>query len=153
MARARDPDLWQAWRERLRRFERSIETVADFCRRERVSVAAFYQWQRKLRANGDPPARSAPRREGVLPAAVARQASAAPRSQPQFVELVVPARPEPADASFHGEARPSAGCVEVQLPNGTCVRLASDDLAALRTAILTAAEIRGGVAVTGDASC
>jgi len=52
MARARDPDLWQAWRERLRRFRGTMETVAEFCRRERVSMAAFYQWRRKLSPGG-----------------------------------------------------------------------------------------------------
>lgn len=49
MARARDPGLWQAWRERLRRFRGSSETVVDVCRRKRVSVAAFYEllyWDR-----------------------------------------------------------------------------------------------------------
>jgi hypothetical protein len=29
-----------------------METVAEFCRRERVSMAAFYQWRRKLSPGG-----------------------------------------------------------------------------------------------------
>lgn len=36
------------WRERLRRFQGAGCTVAEFCRRERVSVPSFYQWRRRL---------------------------------------------------------------------------------------------------------
>ena len=36
------------WQRRLERFTRSQMTVGEFCRREQVSVAAFYQWRRKL---------------------------------------------------------------------------------------------------------
>ena len=36
------------WQQRLQRFTRSQMTVAEFCRREEVSVASFYQWRRKL---------------------------------------------------------------------------------------------------------
>jgi hypothetical protein len=149
MARVRDPELWQAWRERLRRFRGSLETVVDFCRRERVSVAAFYQWRRKLSPNGDQPAMSG---ESDHQSTTARQSSLSRRSPPQFLELVVPTRPAALAANSDGESPVSAGCVEVRLPNGTCVRLDSGDLAALRTAILAAAEI-GDVAGAGGVSC
>ncbi|MBW3596577.1 MAG: hypothetical protein KY475_04795 [Planctomycetes bacterium] len=36
------------WRDRLRRFRASRMTVARFCELERVSLASFYQWRRKL---------------------------------------------------------------------------------------------------------
>ena len=36
------------WQKRLGRFTRSKLTVAEFCRREEVSEAAFYQWRRRL---------------------------------------------------------------------------------------------------------
>ena len=36
------------WRERLTRFDRSEETVGEFCSVERVSVATFYYWKKKL---------------------------------------------------------------------------------------------------------
>jgi len=149
MARVRDPDLWQAWRERLRRFRGSLETVVDFCRRERVSVAAFYQWKRKLSPSGD---QSLGNGESDFRSPTARRASSLRRSQPQFLELVVPTRPAALAANSDGESPVSAGCVEVRLPNGTCVRLDSGDLAALRTAILAAAEI-GDVAGAGGVSC
>ena len=36
------------WRKRLERFTRSGLTVARFCDGERVSVASFYYWRKKL---------------------------------------------------------------------------------------------------------
>lgn len=39
------------WEERLVRFFASKVTVAEFCRREDVSVASFYYWKRRLRAS------------------------------------------------------------------------------------------------------
>jgi transposase len=47
---SRGPDLArrELWRRRLREFERGTATVAEFCRRQGVSDAAFYQWRRKL---------------------------------------------------------------------------------------------------------
>ena len=50
MARLSDPQLALQWQERLQRFERSELTVAQFCQLEGYSVAAFYQWRRRLDA-------------------------------------------------------------------------------------------------------
>ena len=149
MARVRDAGLWQAWRERLRRFRRSGETVADFRRRERVSVAAFHQWKRKLSGGG---ARSPQSGGGELRPPAVSQARPARRASPQFIELVMPARPLGLPANHGSASAVAAGCVEVVLPNGTCVRLASGDLAALRTAILAAAGI-GEVVGEGGVAC
>ena len=46
----RGPDLAKraVWRRRLREFERSAETVGEFCDRAGVSTNTFYRWQRKL---------------------------------------------------------------------------------------------------------
>lgn len=38
----------QTWIERLDRFRRADQTVAQFCAEENVSVPSFYQWRRKL---------------------------------------------------------------------------------------------------------
>lgn len=57
MARLSDPRLALQWQERLQRFERSELTVAQFCQLEGYSVAAFYQWRRKLDAG---PSRDTP---------------------------------------------------------------------------------------------
>lgn len=149
MARERDSGLWQAWRERMRRFRSSLETVADFCRRERVSVAAFYQWKRKLDPDGKQPGV----RQGAGPGPSTAPRAAVPRrSRPPFIELVVPARPATIGANSDRDAAVPAGCVEVRLPNGVCVCLVSGDLSGLRTAILAACEIREG-GVAGDAPC
>lgn len=47
---SRSPNLRKRsqWLDRVRRFARSKCSVADFCQREQVSVASFYQWRRKL---------------------------------------------------------------------------------------------------------
>jgi len=37
------------WTDLLNRFDQSGLTVAQFCKRERCSLASFYQWRRKLR--------------------------------------------------------------------------------------------------------
>lgn len=48
MFRGSDPVKMQQWAERLERFGKSGQTVADFCRDEGVGVPSFYQWRRKL---------------------------------------------------------------------------------------------------------
>ena len=63
MARERGAAAERIWRERLARFRRSGQTVADFCEREGVSTPAFYAWKRRLSgsgANGQATRRSAP---------------------------------------------------------------------------------------------
>lgn len=48
MPRSADPHLRQWWRELIQSFEPRHETVAQFCRRNAVSTASFYNWKRKL---------------------------------------------------------------------------------------------------------
>ena len=65
-------DLWAA---RLRRFEQSAFTVAEFCDQEGVSTASFYSWRRRLRDEATPrfvpitlaPPRPAPAVEVAFP--------------------------------------------------------------------------------------
>jgi len=54
MARSSDPTKVAAWRGRLQRFARSGLAVARFCVKERVSVASFYYWRKKLGPQGRP---------------------------------------------------------------------------------------------------
>lgn len=49
MPRLPDPKRALQWRQRLNRFEHSELTIAEFCRLEGFSTAAFYLWRRKLR--------------------------------------------------------------------------------------------------------
>ena len=48
MARSADPSVAALWRQRLNRFRSSSLSVARFCRREGISTASFYHWQRNL---------------------------------------------------------------------------------------------------------
>jgi hypothetical protein len=64
---SREPDVAKraAWRLRLREFDRGSATVAEFCRRVGVSVAAFYQWRQKLRPAAAPDVSAASRGRAV----------------------------------------------------------------------------------------
>ena len=44
----RDLEKEREWRERMRRRERSGESVRAFCRREDLRESAFYAWRREL---------------------------------------------------------------------------------------------------------
>ena len=48
MSRSSDPRELAMWRERFQRCSSSRLAVAPFCARERVSVASFYHWRKKL---------------------------------------------------------------------------------------------------------
>jgi hypothetical protein len=50
------------WTPRLRRFDQTDTTVADFCASESVSQASFYDWKRRLRRRGPKPIASRPLR-------------------------------------------------------------------------------------------
>ena len=47
-SRVSDPVKVQQWAERLRRYGDCGQTVAEFCRAERVSQPSFYQWKKRL---------------------------------------------------------------------------------------------------------
>lgn len=40
------------WQARLRRFERSGQSVAQFCKAESISAWSLYDWRRKLGSSG-----------------------------------------------------------------------------------------------------
>jgi hypothetical protein len=86
------------WRQRLARFERAGVTIAEFCRREGVSVPSFYQWRKKLAATSTSPGRKATQSPPV-------NDTPAP-----FVEL----------------ALPLAARVEIELVSGAIVRFPLD---------------------------
>src|SRR6056297_2718105 len=52
MSRGTDAIKLKEWTDRLARFERSNQTVAEFCVDEQVSEGTFYVWKRRL-ASGD----------------------------------------------------------------------------------------------------
>lgn len=49
MGRAADQSVAAAWRRRVARQRHSGAPVAQFCRQEGVSAAAFYAWRTRLR--------------------------------------------------------------------------------------------------------
>lgn len=111
MARSADAAKGREWSERLRRFERCDLTVAAFCEAEGVSTPSFYQWRRKLDSR------------------VIEVAPAAARvTRPEFVPLRI-ATPGSAGAP-----------VEIHLPNGARVCLASNDPQGIAAAITAAAQ-------------
>ena len=69
MARPSDPKKLAVWRERFERFSNSGLGVAQFCARERVSVASFDNWRKKLGHKGRR-RRTAHRRSVFQPVAV-----------------------------------------------------------------------------------
>jgi hypothetical protein len=69
MARGSRPAKVQEWRDRLKRFEESSTSVAEFCETEGVSQQSYYHWKRKLRdAAVAPSPRSRFQAVRVLPA-------------------------------------------------------------------------------------
>ena len=94
--------------------------MAEFCYREDVSVAAFYQWRRKLVAL-DPSSAATARAQsqGGLPAQVV---SGAPNG-------FVPVRVWQSSA------------IEVRLPNGVLLTLPARDPEVLRQALLVVSQI------------
>ena len=108
------------WRRRMQRFSRSRLTVAEFCDREDVSVAAFYQWRRKLVALGQSSAATArAQAQGGLRAPVV---SGPPNG-------FVPVRVWQSSA------------IEVRLPNGVVLTLPAGDPEVLRQALLVVSQI------------
>ncbi len=109
------PDLWL---RRLQRFSRSRLTVAEFCDREQVSVAAFYQWRRKLVTLVHQPPVATRGQEGQ----VASPLSGAP-------DGFVPVRVR------------SSSTIEVRLGNGVVLTLPAGDLEVLRQTLLVVSQI------------
>ena len=53
MARRQEAgDRRAQWQARLRRFERSGQSVVEFCKAESLSAWSLYEWRRKLGATG-----------------------------------------------------------------------------------------------------
>lgn len=55
---------YAVWSERLRRFGMGSVTVAEFCRREAVSVPSFYAWRKRLKESEGAKAPSVKNRDG-----------------------------------------------------------------------------------------
>lgn len=114
MGRKRSSNAESIWRERLARHKRSGLTAAEFCRREGVCGASFYQWRKRL---GQPGRRPEAKRQPI--------GASDKKNASQFVPVHV------------------AGlrAAEIELPGGATVRVPLVGSEALRTAILAAGEV------------
>lgn len=108
MAGSFDPTKVAAWRGRLQRFAGSRLAVARFCAKERVSVASFYYWRKKLGSQGRPQRR--------------------PQRRPQPV-------PECDDAFQQVTVVPAAVGVSIRLPGGARIEVGSERLDTVRAVI------------------
>ncbi|MCA9265429.1 MAG: hypothetical protein KDA60_16330 [Planctomycetales bacterium] len=76
------------WESRLARWRVSRDTVAAFCRKERVSVPSFYLWRRRLQSEELDAARRSARRPSFLPVEVLAEPRTAPSCH-HLCDLVV----------------------------------------------------------------
>jgi hypothetical protein len=128
MARKVNQALWDQWRQRIGRQRASGLSVAEFCRKEGVSGAAFHRWKGRLRdrTGGRQPSMGAQRasRESPTsrrrgPRGVTAGRSASTRKA-DFVELPV-------------RGMRSSPWIELILADGTLVRVPQENLVALVT--------------------
>jgi transposase-like protein len=128
-ARKLNQVLWDQWRQRVKRQRESGLSIAEFCRRERVSPHSFHAWKRKLREVG------AVRRMSTSAAAAKRsgnrQAIVTPRRKPRHTI----ANPLPPGSRGFLElpmasVRPSP-FIEVALADGTVIRVPQQNVTAL----------------------
>lgn len=113
----RGPDLARraVWRRRLREFERSAETVGEFCDRTGVSTNTFYRWQRKLArlAAAEGGSRATQRPATQRPATAAR-ATSSPGASPAMsflpIEITAATKLEVLEVLFPNGARLTAPC-------------------------------------------
>jgi len=121
MGRQRNAAKWELWRRRLREFDGGGATVSEFCRRLGVSVATFYQWQRKL----------APAVGGVSRNSLPALGRAAAQGQTPGVMHFLPVEIS------------ASSQVEVLLPGGARLSIPSRDHDALRTVVAALLVERG----------
>lgn len=134
------------WRRRLRGFRPALETVAEFCDREGVSVASFYHWRRVLKtaassrstaavgAAGNETARGAAAREAIPAMSFVSVEIDPPAASPARVPESIPPISDAASEAA------SADRIEVLLPNGVRLLVPCDAPAAIRTVVAALAD-------------
>jgi hypothetical protein len=104
------------WRERLRRYERAEMTVAEFCQREGVSVASFYQWRKRL----------------AEASAGRRQMRSTPRQRPE------------AAPAFQQVMLAGSDVVAIELPSGVRMELPAHQVQLVRAVVAELVQIESG---------
>lgn len=107
------------WRERLRRFERAGLTVAEFCRREAVSVPSFYQWRRRLAG---------------MPV-LADPSSQRPRGSRALARSNAPPSRRRGEPAFQRVMLSAGGVVAVALPSGVRIELPAEQTPLVRAVL------------------
>lgn len=113
MSRGSNPAKVQQWTDRLERYQKSGQTVSDFCQKEGISAPSFYQWKKQLA--GEPNSSKArliagSARQHVQPTQRRQGESTPTGSGFQSVELL---------------SAPSS-VTTIRLPNGIEIELGSD---------------------------
>jgi hypothetical protein len=122
MSRPSDPKKLAVWRERFERFSSCGLAVTRFCSEERVSVASFYHWRKKLGHKS--------RRRRVT----------GERDVFQQVAVV----PSPSGIVSATGLVPSASAVCIELPCGTRIEVDAEHLDAVRVVIAGVARVDRG---------
>jgi len=130
MGRGLDRVKRVVWTRRLREFERGDEPVAEFCRREGVSVTSFYRWRQAL-ASPAPQSGTSSRGTSGEPGLQKNPVGGSRFLPVEIVPSVLP----PAAPKPERQTSTSSPCVEVLLPGGARVLVPCDAPAALRTVV------------------
>jgi hypothetical protein len=126
MPRSIDSEKLGLWRERFDRFSHDQMAVGPFCARERVSVASFYYWRRKVGQVGSA-------RNGRGTKARKSDRMGPDRSRTDRRSVFHPATVVPAgSAELTTEAAPA---VRIELPCGTRIELGAEDLEVVRAVV------------------
>ena len=139
MGRPIDLGKRREWADRLARRESSGLTVAEFCEWEGVSMAAFYQWRKKLR--GETACRPTPKQR---PSAICDDGGV--RKMPlTSTSAFLPVQLTPAKTVRDSRRPPQALAelppVEIQLPNGVSIVVPISEISSLRDVLLAASDL------------
>ena len=125
MPHSSDPQKLGLWQVRFRRFSSSGLSVERFCAQERVSVASFYYWRKKIEPRSE--TRAERRQRQVLDEAVSARAGVF-----QPVTVV-----------------PAMSGVWIHLPGGTQIEVRAEHPEAVRAVIAEVVRLDRGVHVAG----
>ena len=126
MSRSTDTRKLALWRERFERFSRGDWAVGRFCVRERVSVASFYYWRKKVGTVG---CASNDRGTKVGEAGRVRQGRSHADRPGVFQPVTIVG---------------AAPAVRIELPGGVRIEVGTEDLEVVRAVVNAVARSSGG---------